>query len=77
MTDETKNLKLFKYNTRTDRKEKFSVDDALNDNWDKVDEAVNANKESIAEVKEEVAGIISPPLLSLRVVNSCQMMGIS
>ena len=61
MTDETKNLKLFKYNTRTDRKEKFSVDDALNDNWDKVDEAVNANKESIAEVKEEVAGIISPP----------------
>ena len=61
MTDETKNLKLFKYNTRTDRKEKFSVDDALNDNWDKVDAAVNANKESIAEVKEEVAGIISPP----------------
>ena len=61
MTDETKNLKLFKYNTRTDRKEKFSIDDALNDNWDKVDEAVNANKESIAKVKEEVAGIISPP----------------
>ena len=61
MADETKNLKLFKYNTKTDRKEKFSIDDALNDNWDKVDEAVNANKESIAEVKEEVAGIISPP----------------
>ena len=61
MADETKNLKLFKYNTRTDRQEKFSIDDALNDNWDKVDEAVNANKESIAEVKEEVAGIISPP----------------
>ena len=57
MPDETKNLKLFKYNTRTDRQEKFSIDDALNDNWDKVDEAVNANKESIAEVKEEVAGI--------------------
>ena len=53
MPDETKNLKLFKYNTRTDRQEKFSIDDALNDNWDKVDEAVNANKESIAEVKEE------------------------
>lgn len=61
MTDETKNLKLFKYNTRTDRQEKFSIDDALNDNWDKVDVAVNANKERIAEVKEEVAGITSPP----------------
>ena len=40
MSSITKNLGLFKYDTETDGKQVFSIDDALNNNWDKIDSGV-------------------------------------
>lgn len=40
MSELTPNLKLFKYDTLIDGKEVFSIDKAMNDNWDIVDEKV-------------------------------------
>ena len=37
MSELTPNLKLFKYDTLIDGKEVFSIDRAMNDNWDKID----------------------------------------
>lgn len=37
MPQYTQNLSLFKYNTNTDAKEVFSIDKALNDNWERLD----------------------------------------
>lgn len=41
MSSTTPNLNLFKYDTATDGKEVFSIETALNDNWDLIDTAVN------------------------------------
>ena len=37
MSTYTNNLNLFKYDTITDAKRAFSIDDALNNNWDVID----------------------------------------
>ena len=37
MSELTPNLKLFKYNTETDAKQPFSINDCMNANWDKID----------------------------------------
>ena len=37
MSELTPNLKLFKYDTLIDGKEVFSINRAMNDNWDKID----------------------------------------
>ena len=39
MSEETKNLGLFKYNTSTDGTLAFNIDRALNDNWDILDKS--------------------------------------
>ena len=41
MSGTTANLKLFKYNTSTDGKQKFNIDSALNNNWDILDAVYN------------------------------------
>ena len=41
----TSNLNLFKYDTITDQKQVFSIDTALNENWDKIDSKVVKNVE--------------------------------
>ena len=45
MSSYTTNLQLFKYNTATDGKQVFSIDDAMNDNWDKIDAFAKAIKD--------------------------------
>ena len=45
MSSYTTNLRLFKYNTATDGKQVFSIDDAMNDNWDKIDAFAKAIKD--------------------------------
>lgn len=45
MSSTTTELKLFKYNTATDGKEVFSIDTAMNANWDKIDAFATAIKD--------------------------------
>lgn len=40
MPEYTQNLNLFKYDTVTDAKQAFNIDQALNNNFDKIDEAI-------------------------------------
>ena len=47
MSENTKKLDLFKYNTETDKKDTFNINLALNNNWDKLE-----NKISISEYDE-------------------------
>lgn len=44
MSTTTTTLQLFKYNTETDGKQVFSIDEAMNDNWDKIDAFATAMK---------------------------------
>lgn len=44
MSSSTTNLQLFKYDTSTDGKEVFSINSALNANWDKIDSFASAIK---------------------------------
>lgn len=37
MSETTSKLSLFKYNTTADAKQPFSINDCMNDNWDKLD----------------------------------------
>ena len=52
MSEQTQNLNLFKYNTKTDGQEVFSIDKALNDNWDKID-AFSQSIKSLKNLDEE------------------------
>lgn len=54
---ETKNLKLFKHDNPTTNTNKFDVDKALNQNWDKVDEAYAELKSSTETSQEEIESI--------------------
>ncbi len=57
MSTKTKNLELFKYDPATDGASTFNIEQALNGNWDKLDEAVNERvktDELAAEVKKVV-----------------------
>jgi hypothetical protein len=47
--DKTPNLNLYKVNPETDGNDTFNIDLALNDNWDKIDEAVNAVEAVVAD----------------------------
>lgn len=42
MSELTPNLKLFKYNTETDAKQSFSINDCMNANWDKIDASLGS-----------------------------------
>lgn len=44
MSNYTENLGLFKYDKSTNGEEKFSIQKALNDNWDKIDAASKKNQ---------------------------------
>ena len=50
---ETKNLKLFKHDNPTTNTNKFDVDKALNQNWDKLDDKIGDISISINEINEE------------------------
>ena len=49
MAKYTKKLGLFKWDTANtnDLNEEFDIDEAMNANWDKIDEAVEANQTNI------------------------------
>ena len=47
MSEYTKNLSLFKYNTVEDADELFSINKALNDNWDKIDDFASSGGGSV------------------------------
>lgn len=51
MSELTPNLKLFKYNTETDAKQPFSINDCMNANWDKLD----ANLIGADKIEEQLA----------------------
>ena len=61
---ETTNLKLFKHNNPSTNTNPFDVEQALNENWDKIDTAVgdlqnnnDSNKKDIADLKKRVTEI--------------------
>ena len=49
MSSETKNLKLFKWDTsnQNDCKSQFDLNKSINENWDKIDEAVGTKADSV------------------------------
>lgn len=50
MSSYTENLNLFKYNTSSDGNLTFSINNALNDNWDKIDKAYGKSRRNIGEI---------------------------
>lgn len=51
---ETKNLKLFKHDNVTTNTNQFDMDKTLNQNWDKIDEAIGQDRGSIAANAENI-----------------------
>lgn len=47
---ETNNLKLFKHENVTTNTNPFDIEKSLNENWDKIDEAVENNKQNIEQI---------------------------
>ncbi|MCT4605851.1 MAG: hypothetical protein N4A64_07060 [Marinisporobacter sp.] len=54
MATETKNLKLCKKNPETDGNEYFDIKTMLNDNWDKIDQGIEADRDRITKLNNEV-----------------------
>jgi len=55
---ETKNLKLFKHEEPLEtNNNKFDIDKALNQNWDKVDEYVEKVNTEISNIQEKIGDI--------------------
>nr|DAZ79055.1 MAG TPA: hypothetical protein [Caudoviricetes sp.] len=55
---ETKNLKLFKHEEPLEtNNNKFDIDKALNQNWDKVDEYVEKINTEISNIQEKIGDI--------------------
>jgi hypothetical protein len=55
---ETKNLKLFKHEGPLEtNNNKFDIDKALNQNWDKVDEYVEKVNTEISNIQEKIGDI--------------------
>ncbi|KGO13378.1 hypothetical protein NZ45_12840 [Clostridium botulinum] len=54
MSKETENLKLFKYDSETDdfNTTTFNVQQALNNNWDKIDSKYEDTTKELTEIKE-------------------------
>ncbi|MBY6860843.1 hypothetical protein, partial [Clostridium botulinum] len=54
MSEETKHLKLFKYDKETDdfNTTTFNVQQALNNNWDKIDSKYEDTEKEITTLKE-------------------------
>lgn len=52
MSTYTDELQLFKYDTDTDGKQVFSIDTAMNDNWDKIDAFATAIRD-LSNLSEE------------------------
>ena len=46
MSENTKKLDLFKYNTETDGKQTFNLNIGLNDNWDKLENKISVSEYS-------------------------------
>ena len=57
MSSSTDFLKLFKWNTSTDGSQKFNIDKALNENWDKVETNAKAVDDTL---KTKADTTISP-----------------
>ena len=57
MAEYTKNLKLFKYDPITDAKQVFSIDQALNYNWDILDEKASGGGLEIGDIGIAALGI--------------------
>ncbi|QZY55097.1 H-type lectin domain-containing protein [Crassaminicella profunda] len=53
MATETKNLKLCKKNPETDGNEYFDIKTMLNDNWDKVDQGIEDDRDRITQIEEK------------------------
>ena len=54
---ETTNLKLFKHDNPETNTEKFNVDKALNENWDKIDEGIGAIIAENERLKQDLNGL--------------------
>ena len=57
MSSTTTNLNLFKYDTATDGKEVFSINTALNDNWDKIDTSVGELDSVLTSLRSSLATV--------------------
>ncbi|MBF4693629.1 hypothetical protein [Fusibacter ferrireducens] len=57
MSKLTQFLNLFKYERTTDNQQTFNIETALNDNWDKVDEAVKTLDTELTSVEDRTAVI--------------------
>ncbi|MCI8760400.1 MAG: hypothetical protein HFJ34_04695 [Clostridia bacterium] len=47
---QTNNLKLFKHEDVVTNTNPFDIEKSLNENWDKVDEAIEVNKQNIKQI---------------------------
>ena len=45
MSNSTENLGLFKYDPVADAKKTFNITEALNNNWDKIDNVIQTNQD--------------------------------
>lgn len=54
LATETKNLKLCKKNPETDGNEYFDIKTMLNDNWDKIDQGIEEDRDKITKLNNEV-----------------------
>lgn len=54
---ETNNLNLFKHDNASTNTNPFDIEKALNENWDKIDEAIGASNEKIENQEIEIAKI--------------------
>lgn len=54
---ETKNLQLFKHDNPSTNTEQFDIEKALNENWDKIDDAYGINNINIQELQSKVIAL--------------------
>ncbi len=47
---QTNNLKLFKHEDLATNTNPFDIEKSLNENWDKVDDAIETNKQNIKQI---------------------------
>ena len=59
MSKTTSNLKLFKYDTTSDANLAFNIDNALNDNWDKIDSGYDGLDTRITEAASGISAKVA------------------